>query len=143
MALSAKEKIFNREVEALRALIQSKAKPFADDKKAQRDRVKHARKHLEYFGLTYFPHYLDTPPSELHKYFSLRYPQMVIRGERNRRRRPGSGRRAQGQREVDLDHTHSSPVVRGIQASAVPLDRQRDGCTVSRFHLVHQSGTGN
>ncbi len=79
MALSAKEKIFNREIEALRALIQSKAKPFADDKKAQRDRVKHAKKDLEYFGLTYFPHYLDTPPSELHKYFSLRYPQMVLR----------------------------------------------------------------
>ena len=79
MAISTKEKIFNREIEALRVLIQSKAKPFADDKKVQRDRVKRCRQDLEFFGVTYFPHYLDTPPSQLHRYFSARYPQMVMR----------------------------------------------------------------
>ncbi len=79
MPLSAKDRMFNREVEALRALIQSKAKPFSDDRNAQRERVSQARNDLEYFGLTYFPHYLDTPPSALHRYFSLRYPQMVLR----------------------------------------------------------------
>lgn len=79
MPLNAKEKVFAREIEALRTLIQSKAKPFTDDRKAQRERVNRARKDLEFFGLTYFPHYLDTPPSQLHKYFCLRYPQMVMR----------------------------------------------------------------
>ncbi|MFB3926900.1 MAG: hypothetical protein ACE14T_12690, partial [Syntrophales bacterium] len=79
MALTAKDKIFNRELEALRALIQSKAKPFPDDKKSQRERVKRGEGDLEFFGKTYFPHYLDTPASELHKYFCARYPAMINR----------------------------------------------------------------
>jgi len=79
MPLSAKDKMFNREVEALRALIHSKAKPFSDDRNAQRESEGRAGNDQEYFGLPYIPHYLDTPPSELHRYFSLRYPQMVLR----------------------------------------------------------------
>lgn len=79
MALSAKEKRFDREIESLRALIQSKAKPFPDDKKAQKERIARARTDLEFFGKTYFPHYLDTPPSALHKYFCERYPAMIAK----------------------------------------------------------------
>jgi len=79
MPLSVKDKKFDREIESLRALIQSKAKPFPDDKKAQKERVSRAKKDLEFFGKTYFPHYLDTPPSALHKYFCLRYPQIIAR----------------------------------------------------------------
>jgi predicted phage terminase large subunit-like protein len=79
MPLNVKDKKFDREIESLRSLIQSKAKPFPDDKKAQKERVSRAKKDLEFFGKTYFPHYLDTPPSELHKYFCLRYPQMIVR----------------------------------------------------------------
>ena len=79
MTATAKEKRFDREIESLRALIQSKAKPFADDKKAQKERVVLAKTDLEFFGKTYFPHYLDTPPSALHKYFCNRYPIMIAR----------------------------------------------------------------
>lgn len=79
MPLSSKEKLFNRELEALRALIQSTAKPFPDNKKAQRERIQRGKNDLEFFGKTYFPHYLDTAPSELHKYFCHRYPAMINR----------------------------------------------------------------
>ncbi len=57
MPLSARQRNFNREIETLRALIQSKAKPFADDKKAQRERTRRGEKDLEFFGQSYFPHY--------------------------------------------------------------------------------------
>ncbi len=79
MPLSARQRNFNREIETLRALIQSKAKPFADDKKAKRERIKRGEKDLAFFGQTYFPHYLDTPPSALHRYFCDRYPAMIER----------------------------------------------------------------
>jgi predicted phage terminase large subunit-like protein len=78
MAITAKDRSFNRELEALRALIQSKARPFPDDKKSQRERVRRGSKDMEYFGQTYFPHYLECPSSALHKYFCQRDPQMIF-----------------------------------------------------------------
>ena len=74
-----KNKLFDREIETLRALIQAAAKPFPDDKRAQKERIKKASVDLEFFGVTYFPHYLDTPPSALHRYFCDRYPAMITR----------------------------------------------------------------
>jgi len=76
MALGQKERKFDREIEALRALIQSKAKPFPEDRKNQRERVKRASRDLEYFGRTYFPHYIEAPSSRLHKYICTRSPAM-------------------------------------------------------------------
>jgi predicted phage terminase large subunit-like protein len=71
------EKKFNKEMEALRAVIQSSAKPFPDDKKAQKARIAQAEKNMEFFGRTYFPHYISSPSSKLHKYFCERYPAMI------------------------------------------------------------------
>lgn len=73
------DKKFNKELETLRTLIQATAKPFKDDKKAQKERVTCASKDMEYFGKTYFPHYITAPSSELHKYICDRYPQMVLK----------------------------------------------------------------
>ncbi|MBI5075622.1 MAG: phage terminase large subunit [Nitrospirae bacterium] len=73
------EKKFNKELEALRGIIQSAAKPFPDDKQAQKERIARAEKDMEYFGRTYFPHYISSPSSKLHKYFCTRYPEMIER----------------------------------------------------------------
>ncbi len=78
MATKFTDKKFNRELEALRSLIQSKAKPFPDNKKTQRERKKRASRDLEYFGKTYFPHYVTAECSELHKYISTRFSGMVL-----------------------------------------------------------------
>lgn len=72
-----KEKTFNKEIEAIRSLIQSSAKPFPSDRKAQKERIERGRKDLEYFGRTYFPHYIAAPSSALHKYICKRFPEMV------------------------------------------------------------------
>jgi len=78
MAVNAKDKRLDREIEALRALIQSKAKPFAEDKQAQRERVKQAGRDMEFFGRTYFPHYIESAPSALHRYICTRFPAMIF-----------------------------------------------------------------
>lgn len=72
-----KEKSFNKEIEAIRSLIQSSAKPFPSDKKAQKERIERGRGDLEYFGRTYFPHYIAAPSSALHKYICKRFPEMI------------------------------------------------------------------
>ncbi|NOZ81262.1 MAG: phage terminase large subunit [DPANN group archaeon] len=78
MARSQKERKFDREIEALRALILSKAKPFRESREAQRERVGRAAMDLDYFGRTYFPHYIEAPGSALHEYICTRYPEMII-----------------------------------------------------------------
>lgn len=77
MALSVKERQFNKEVEALRSQIQAATQPFPADKKAQRARTARAEHDMELFGRTYFPHYISSPSSALHKYFCKRYPEMI------------------------------------------------------------------
>jgi len=72
-------KKFDLEIEAIRALIQAEAKPFPVDKKAQEKRISRAAKDMEYFGKTYFPHYIKAPCSALHKYFCQRYPSMIFK----------------------------------------------------------------
>ncbi len=79
MASSPKAMQFDRELEALRTLIQSKARPFPDNRKDQKERIKRASSDLEFFGRTYFPHYVDSPCSELHDYICERYPAMIRR----------------------------------------------------------------
>lgn len=79
MALSVKEKKFNREIEELRALIASKAQPFPDNKQAQKERIAQAAIDLEYFGKTYFPHYIEAPCSAFHKYLCARFQEMIFR----------------------------------------------------------------
>jgi predicted phage terminase large subunit-like protein len=73
------EKKFDLEIEAIRGLIQSQAKPFPVDKKAQAERVKRASTDMEFFGKTYFPHYVTAPCSALHKYICKRYPEMIFK----------------------------------------------------------------
>lgn len=80
MALTqTQRKQFDREVEALRQMIQASAKPFPEDKRAQKERKARAEKDLDYFNRTYFPHYFTKPSSRLHKYFAERYPAMINR----------------------------------------------------------------
>lgn len=79
MARSAKDRRFDREIETLRALITAKAKPFPEDKAAQRERIRRTADDLDLFAHTYFPHYLETPSSALHHYFAERYPAMIRR----------------------------------------------------------------
>lgn len=80
MAISpAKKKVFDKEVEAIRQMIQAAAKPFPADKAAQKARKARAEKDLDYFNRTYFPHYFTKPSSRLHKYFAERYPAMINR----------------------------------------------------------------
>ncbi len=71
------QKSFDREVEALRQMIQASAKPFPEDKAAQKTRKAEAALSLDYFCRTYFPHYFSKPSSALHKYFSKRYLDMI------------------------------------------------------------------
>lgn len=73
------EKKFDFEIEAIRALIQSEARPFKEDKKAQAERIDRASRDLEFFGRTYFPHYIEAPSSAFHKYICDRYPAMILR----------------------------------------------------------------
>jgi predicted phage terminase large subunit-like protein len=91
MANSAKDKQFTKELEALRALIQAKAQPFADDKRVQKERIKKGATDMEFFGTTYFPHYMECPTSSLHHYFCKRYPEMIFRARDT----------GQGDREAD------------------------------------------
>lgn len=76
---TARQKRWDREVESIRQMIQASARPFADDKKAQRQRKNRGEGDLEYFNRTYFPHYFTKPSSGLHKYFADRYPAMIER----------------------------------------------------------------
>lgn len=76
---AAKNRQFDREVEAIRQMIQAAARPFPEDKRAQRERKRRAEKDLDFFERTYFPHYFNRPSSALHKYFSERYPAMINR----------------------------------------------------------------
>jgi len=73
------EKKFDLEIEAIRQLIQAQARPFPADKKAQKERIEKASRDLEYFGKTYFPHYISSPCSALHRYMCKRYPEMIFR----------------------------------------------------------------
>lgn len=75
----AKQRQFDKEVEALRQQIQASAKPFPADKQAQRERKARAEQDLDFFNRTYFPHYFSKPSSRLHKYFAERYPAMINR----------------------------------------------------------------
>ncbi len=68
---------FDKEIEILRALIQAKAKPFADDPKARQERIDRAAKDMEFFGRTYFPHYILSAPSDLHRYICDRFPRLI------------------------------------------------------------------
>jgi predicted phage terminase large subunit-like protein len=74
---AAKRRLFDKEVEALRQVIQASAKPFPEDKKAQKERKARAEKDLDFFNRTYFPHYFTKPSSRLHKYFAERYMAMI------------------------------------------------------------------
>lgn len=80
MSVSApKQRQFDREVESIRQLIQASAKPFPDDRAQQRVRKARAEWDLAFFCRTYFPHYFETAPSALHRYFAERYPAMIRR----------------------------------------------------------------
>jgi predicted phage terminase large subunit-like protein len=73
------EKKFDLEIEAIRNLIQSSARPFPADKKIQEERIKRGSRDLEFFGRTYFPHYIEAPSSAFHRYICDRYPGMILR----------------------------------------------------------------
>lgn len=73
MKLNAKA--FNKELEKLREQISASAKALPEVQK--KARVKRAADDFMFFAETYFPHYMTCEPSELHKYFAERYPQMI------------------------------------------------------------------
>jgi len=80
MTLSpAKDRQFARDVEAIRQMIQAAARPFSDDKRAQKERKARAETDRDFFNRTYFPHYFTKPSSALHKYFAERYRDMINR----------------------------------------------------------------
>lgn len=70
---------FDKEIEALRALITAKAKPFPDDPKAREARIKRGSVDMEFFGKTYFPHYTESPCSDLHHYICDRFPKLIFK----------------------------------------------------------------
>jgi len=78
---AAQQKSFDREVEALRQQIQATARPFPDDRQAQRERKRRAEGDFEFFARTYFPHYFECASSDLHRYFAERYPAMIFRAK--------------------------------------------------------------
>jgi len=78
------EKKFDLEIEAIRLLIQSAARPFpapstSSGRAAQEERVERGSHDLEFFGRTYFPHYIEAPSSAFHHYICDRYPAMIIK----------------------------------------------------------------
>ncbi len=78
------DKKFDLEIEAIRQLIQTAAKPFADPstgsgRAAQKQRIDRGSWDMEYFGRTYFPHYIQAPSSAFHHYICDRYPAMIRR----------------------------------------------------------------
>jgi predicted phage terminase large subunit-like protein len=77
MVTTAKQKMFDREVEAIRQMIQSAARPFPASVPAQKKRKARSEKELDFFNRTYFPHYFTRPSSALHRYFAERYPAMI------------------------------------------------------------------
>lgn len=77
MLPKSKQRVFDKEVEAIRQMIQASAKPFPDDKAAQKARKAQASLSLDFFCRTYFPHYFAKPSSRLHQYFSKRYLDMI------------------------------------------------------------------
>ncbi len=79
MAKALSPKKFDLEIEAIRQLIQSSAKPFPEDKKAQKERVDRGSQDMEYFGQTYFPHYISSPCSKLHHYICQRAQTMIFK----------------------------------------------------------------
>ena len=97
------EKKFDFEIEAIRNLIQAEAKPFPQDKKAQEERIARASKDMEYFGRTYFPHYITAPSSAFHKYICERYPQMILKAmdPGSPRGIPGINSTGQGDKQAD------------------------------------------
>ena len=67
MAKILSQKKFDLEIEAIRLLIEAEARPFPADKKAQDKRIERASKDMDFFGRTYFPHYITAPSSAFHK----------------------------------------------------------------------------
>lgn len=78
------EKKFDLEIEAIRNLIQAEARPFKEDKKEQEKRISRASKDMEYFGRTYFPHYIVAASSAFHRYICDRYPAMILKANDHR-----------------------------------------------------------
>jgi len=80
MELSAtKRKMFDREVEAIRQMIQASARPFPENKAAQRERKRRAAVDNDFFCRTYLPHYFSAPSSALHRYLAERFQAMIFR----------------------------------------------------------------
>ncbi len=68
---------FDIVMEALRALILAKAKPFPDDPKLRQERIARGAGDMELFGRTYFPHYIESACEDLHRYICDRYPRLI------------------------------------------------------------------
>ena len=79
MALSKQDKKFDAELAALRDLIQSEAKPFPKDKASQKKRIERSKTDLEYFGCTYFPHYMTALNSDLHRYMCKQFAKLILK----------------------------------------------------------------
>lgn len=70
---------FDKGLEGLKAHIRDSVSPFPDDTpEKQKKRKERAARDLEYFGQTYFPHYITSPPSALHKYLCRTYQEAIL-----------------------------------------------------------------
>lgn len=73
---SAKQ--LNKEIEALREIVQAEATPLPGGAGESRSRVGRAAHDFEFFAKTYFPHYLSKPSSKFHKYQYDRLQTLVL-----------------------------------------------------------------
>ncbi len=78
MASKLNKKQYSKELEEIRTLIQSSTKPFPSDVDARNKRIKKASTDLEFFGRTYFPHYIKSPSSALHNYICEEFSKLVF-----------------------------------------------------------------
>jgi len=69
-------------IEDLRQLLQLPTNLLPDDKNAQKGRKERGSGDLEYFGKTYFPHYIYASCSEFHKYLCRRFLEMITRSDK-------------------------------------------------------------
>lgn len=73
------EKQYDLEILDLRARIHAEATPFPDDTpEKQKARKERGAADPEYFGKTYFPHYIKASSSELHSYLCERFKAAVL-----------------------------------------------------------------
>ncbi|MCP3942206.1 MAG: phage terminase large subunit [Desulfobacteraceae bacterium] len=74
-------KKLNKEIEALRELVQAQTTPLPGGKKESKERIARSAKDLEFFAKTYFPHYLIKPSSKFHQYQYEKLQKLILNAD--------------------------------------------------------------